>query len=62
MRHVPKDMANVLGDKMSNVNRFLTYPRKNGYISKKETGYYVLDDPVFERQIKEMIPEVDTDV
>jgi hypothetical protein len=53
-------MANILGDKMSNVNRFLTYPGENEYISKKETGYYVLDDPVFERWIKEMIPEVDT--
>ena len=45
---------------MSNVNRFLTYPGENEYISKKETGYYVLDDPVFERWVKEIIPEVDT--
>ncbi len=58
--HAPKEMANTLGDKMSNVNRFLTYLGEKGYVSKKERGYYVLEDPVFERWMKEVILEADT--
>jgi len=58
--HAPKEMANALGDKISNVNRFLTYLREKEYVSKKEKGYYVLEDPVFERWMKEVILEADT--
>ncbi|KAF1073553.1 ATP-binding protein [Methanogenium sp. MK-MG] len=58
--HAPKEMAHALEDKTTNVNRFLTYLREKGYVSKKETGYYVLEDPVFERWMKEIILEADT--
>lgn len=52
-RHTPKDLANVLREKVSNANRFLGYLREKGYVSRKEKGYYVLEDPVFERWLKE---------
>ncbi|MBC2706474.1 MAG: hypothetical protein HF975_08715 [ANME-2 cluster archaeon] len=58
--HAPKDMANALGDKISNINRFLTYLVEKGYVTKKEMGHYVLDDRVFERWIKKVILEADT--
>lgn len=57
--HAPKEMADALGDKTTNVNRFLTYLGEKGYVSKKEPGYYVLEDPVFERWMKEIILEAD---
>ncbi|ATZ61535.2 MAG: ATP-binding protein [Methanosarcinales archaeon Met12] len=57
--HAPKELANATGDKISNVSRFLTYLREKGYISKAETGYYVLEDPVFERWLKEVVLQVD---
>ena len=45
--HTPKEIATILTDKVSNVSRFLAYLEAKGYISKKEKGYYVLEDPVF---------------
>lgn len=58
--HAPKEMADALKDKTTNVNQFLTYLGEKGYISRKEPGYYVLEDPVFERWMKEIILEADT--
>ncbi|RZN13852.1 MAG: ATP-binding protein [Methanosarcinales archaeon] len=57
--HAPKEMANVVGDKISNINRFLTYLTEKGYVSKEDKGHYVLDDPVFERWLTEILPEAD---
>ena len=57
--HAPKEMADAFGDKTTNVNRFLTYLGEKGYVSKKEPGYYVLEDPVFERWMKEIILKAD---
>ena len=45
--HTPKEIATIVKDKVSNVSRFLAYLEDKGYISKKERGYYVLEDPVF---------------
>ena len=50
--HSLKELANIVGDKVSNISRFLMYLREKGYISKEERGYYVLDDPVFEQWIQ----------
>ncbi|NQE05069.1 hypothetical protein C5S32_04290 [ANME-1 cluster archaeon GoMg1] len=52
-RHAPKEIANVVRDKISNVNRFLKYREEKGYVLKKEKGYYMMEDPVFERWLKE---------
>jgi len=46
--HTPKEIATIVKDKVSNVSRFLAYLEAKGYISRKEKGYYVLEDPVFE--------------
>jgi len=48
----PKELANTIGDKVSNINRFLMYLIEKGYVEKVERGYYVLEDPVFERWLK----------
>ncbi|KAF5416273.1 MAG: putative ATP-binding protein [Candidatus Methanogaster sp.] len=45
--HTPKEIATIVKDKVSNVSRFLAYLEAKGYISRKEKGYYVLEDPVF---------------
>lgn len=45
--HTPKEIASIVKDKVSNVGRFLAYLEDKGYISRKEKGYYVLEDPVF---------------
>ncbi|MEA1944138.1 MAG: ATP-binding protein, partial [Euryarchaeota archaeon] len=45
--HTPKEIATIVKDKVSNVGRFLAYLEDKGYISRKEKGYYVLEDPVF---------------
>ena len=58
--HAPKEMADALGDKTTNLNRFLTYLGEKGFVSKKKKGYYVLEDLVFERWMKEMILEDNT--
>jgi hypothetical protein len=47
--HTPKEIATTVQDKVSNVGRFLAYLEDKGYISRREKGYYVLEDPVFER-------------
>jgi len=46
--HTPKEIANAVRDKISNVNRFLRYLEDKGYVLKREKGYYVMEDPVFE--------------
>jgi DNA-binding MarR family transcriptional regulator len=51
----PKEMANTIGDKVSNINRFLMYLIEKGYVEKVERGYYALEDPVFERWLKVFI-------
>ncbi len=58
--HTPKEIANAIGDKISNVNRFLTYLSEKAYVSKEEKGYYVLDDPVFEKWLKMVILPIST--
>ncbi|MCK4736390.1 MAG: ATP-binding protein [Methanophagales archaeon] len=50
--HTPKEIANVVRDKISNVNRFLKYLEEKGYVLKREKGYYMMEDPVFERWLK----------
>ena len=52
-RHAPKEIANAVGDRISNVNRFLKYLEEKGYVLKREKGYYMMEDPVFERWLKE---------
>ena len=51
--HTPKEITNSVGDKVSNVNRFLKYLEEKGYVLKKEKGYYVIEDPVFERWLRD---------
>jgi AAA+ ATPase superfamily predicted ATPase len=51
--HTPKEIANSVRDKISNVNRFLRYLGDKGYVLKREKGYYVLEDPVFERWLRD---------
>jgi AAA+ ATPase superfamily predicted ATPase len=50
--HTPKEIANAVRDKISNVNRFLRYLEDKGYVLKREKGYYVMEDPVFERWLR----------
>jgi len=45
--HTPKEIATIVKDKVSNISRFLAYLEAKGYISRKEKGYYVIEDPVF---------------
>jgi len=45
--HTPKEIATIVKDKVSNVGRFLAYLEDKEYISKREKGYYALEDPVF---------------
>ena len=47
--HTPKEITTAVKDKVSNVSRFLAYLEDKGHISRREKGYYVLEDPVFER-------------
>ncbi len=47
--HSPKELGNVIGGRVSNISHFLMYLREMGYVSKEDRGYYVLEDPVFER-------------
>lgn len=51
--HTPKEIADAARDKISNVNRFLKYLEEKGYVLKREKGYYVMEDPVFERWLKD---------
>ncbi|MCK4269473.1 MAG: ATP-binding protein [Methanogenium sp.] len=61
--HSPKDLAesaDILssggrGEKISNVNTYLTYLIEKGSVVRKERGYYTLSDPVFERWLKEVM-------
>jgi len=55
--HTPKEMANAIGNKISNINRFLTYLTEKGYVLRKNKGQYVLDDPFFERWLKSILFE-----
>lgn len=54
-RHTPKEIANEARDKISNVNRFLWYLEEKGYVLKKEKGYYTMEDPVFERWLRDRL-------
>jgi len=45
--HTPGEIAATVTDKVSNVSRFLAYLEDKGHISRREKGYYVLEDPVF---------------
>ncbi|MGB2727518.1 MAG: hypothetical protein WBD09_03450 [Halobacteriota archaeon] len=54
-RHTPKEIANAARDKISNVNRFLLYLEEKGYVLKKEKGYYTMEDPVFERWLRDRL-------
>ncbi len=58
--HTPKEIANAIGDKISNINRFLTYLIEKAYVSKEEKGHYFLDDPVFEKWLKMVILPIST--
>lgn len=53
--HSPKELANIIGERVSNINRFLMYLIEKGYVSKEERGYYVLEDPVFESWLKRFV-------
>ena len=50
-----KELANIMGDKVSNIDRFLMYLIEKGYVERIERGYYALEDPVFERWLKVFI-------
>ncbi len=52
-RHTPKEIADAVQDKISNVNRFLMYLEEKGCVLRREKGYYMMEDPVFERWLKE---------
>jgi len=54
-KHTPKEIAASLEDKVSNINTFLSYLVNKGYISREEKGFYTVDDPVFERWIREIL-------
>ena len=53
--HSPKELANTIGERVSNINRFLMYLIEKGYVSKEVRGYYVLEDPVFESWLKRFV-------
>lgn len=50
--HSPSNIAKFTNDKISNVGRFLNYLDEKGYVSRRGKGYYILDDPVFEKWLK----------
>jgi len=50
--HSPSNIARFTNDRISNVGRFLKYLDEKGYVSRKEKGYYIIDDPVFEKWLK----------
>ncbi len=50
--HSPSNIAKFTNDRISNVGRFLKYLDEKGYVSRKEKGYYIIDDPVFEKWLK----------
>lgn len=54
-KHTPKEIAASLGDKVSNINMFLSYLVNKGHVSKEEKGFYTVDDPVFERWIRKIL-------
>ena len=47
--NTPKNIAKEVGEKVSNINRFLSYLNAKGYIYKEEKGVYRIADPVFSR-------------
>jgi len=48
----PKAIAKEVGEKVSNINRFLSYLNEKGYISREEKGVYRIDDPVFSQWVE----------
>ncbi|MEA2035398.1 MAG: hypothetical protein U9N40_07950 [Euryarchaeota archaeon] len=65
--HSPKNLAESVdilslsgggGEKISNVNTYLTYLREKGFVVRKEKGYYTLSDPVFERWLQEVMLKI----
>lgn len=48
----PKAIAKEVGEKVSNINRFLSYLNEKGYISREEKGVYRIDDPVFSQWVQ----------
>lgn len=48
----PKAIAKDVGEKVSNINRFLSYLKEKGYIYREEKGIYRIDDPVFSRWVE----------
>ena len=52
-KHAPKEIANAAREKISNVNRFLRYLEEKGCVLKRGKGYYMMEDPVFERWLRD---------
>ena len=48
----PKAIVKEVGEKVSNINRFLSYLNEKGYISREEKGVYRIDDPVFSQWVE----------
>ena len=53
--YTPKNIAKEVGEKISNINRFLSYLKEKGEISREEKGVYRIEDPVFARWLREKI-------
>ncbi len=51
----PTQITKYNNDKLGNTGRFLAYLEEKGYIIKQKKGYYLIDDPVFERWLKTKI-------
>jgi hypothetical protein len=45
----PRELAVSCGDRVSNINRFLMYLVKKGFVRRIDRGVYGLEDPVFAR-------------
>lgn len=51
----PKEIAGQIGERVSNINRFLSYLQEKGQVYRKEKGVYQIEDPVFARWIREKV-------
>jgi len=53
--NTPKGIAGQIGERVSNVNRFLSYLEEKGQVYRREKGVYEVEDPVFARWLKEKV-------
>ena len=50
--HTPKTIASQIGEKVSNINRFLSYLEEKGQVYRRDKGVYETEDPVFARWLQ----------